>query len=183
MEALFRGIFEGLNGKQAKDGKVARTDANMANKIAAHLRAKWPELQHLPVWFSGSQVWSFLYGEEPPAGSDTDIFVLKDEPAIISYEGGFLSSIRVERPVIDQVFVNLGLTKEQVTPRTPANPMYQSNGFDVKTERGDIDVWTAEAKSVVEQLRMYPGGSHAHCRAAFSFRDGLVVLPNEAANV
>lgn len=174
---LLSGLFESI----AKAGPAPRsTEPNVANKIAAHIRAKWPELVGVPgLWFSGSQVWSFLYDKEPPADSDWDIFVCKNAAPVVSYEGGFLGSpTRTERAPLEEALYRIKPLK--VTPRQPPNPMYSSNGSDVETERGDIDVWTSEAESPQRAIRDYPA-SHSHCRAAFSFTEGLVVLPNEAA--
>lgn len=171
------GIFDGLIDKTVK---TAQPWPNTANKVKAHIAAKWPELTTVPgLWFSGSQVWSFLYDKEPPADSDWDIFVCKDAAPVVSYEGAFLAGpTRIERPPLEEAMARI--KPLSVTPRTPANPKYTSNGADVKTDRGDIDVWTSHGASVAAVLRDYPA-THAHCRAAFSFTEGLVVLPNEAA--
>lgn len=176
------GLLDGLFDKMKAHGPQPRsTEPNVANKIAAHLTAKWPELVGIPgLWFSGSQVHAIVNGKEPPASSDTDIFCLRGVEKVKSFEAGYISAIFTERTVLDEVMYRLKVGKEAVTPRTHPNPMYQSRGYDIKAERGDLDLWTAEADSVHQQLRMYPA-SHSHCRAAFSFTEGLVVLPNEAA--
>lgn len=175
---------EGSVPVDSKPVKVSQPWQNAANKIRDHLLAKWPELQYCAdIWFSGSQVWSFLYGQEPPETSDLDIFALKDAPPVISYEGDFLGMARVERTPIGHALHCLGLKPEQGRPKNPVNASqeYSVNGADFTHERGEIDVWTSKGKSVEDVLGMYPGASHAHCRAAFSFRKGLVVLPNECA--
>lgn len=153
------------------------TEANVANRVAAHLAAKWPELRGIPgLWFTGSQVWSHLYGIEPPTTSDTDVFVLADAPPVTILTPRGL----VTRPPIAQMLHELGLPESAAKPRHPPQdkPHYVPDGMDVEHERGAFDVWTTKAATVQGQLRSYPR-SHSHCRAAFSFSEGLVVLPNE----
>jgi hypothetical protein len=55
------------------------------------------------------------------------------------------------------------------------------DGFCYRTDRGLLDLWLAESGGVLAEIRSYPTESHAHCRAAYSMVDGLVVLPNEVA--
>lgn len=152
---------------------------NVANRIAAHLEKKWPELRHIPgLWFSGSQVWSHLYGKEPPETSDTDVFVLATAQPVTSYS----TLGATQRSPLAELLHKLGLPESAAVPRKPPEdkPHYVPDGCDVKHVRGDFDIWTTKAETVQGQLRSYPR-SHSHCRAAFSFFDGLVVLPNEEA--
>lgn len=162
--------------------KVSLDLPNAANKVRDHLLAKWPELQWVAnIWFSGSQVWSWLYHMVPPETSDLDIFALKDAPPHVSYEGdGLFSMTRVERHPIAAALHALGLKPEEGRPK-PAKAGYEDSGMDITHPRGEIDVWTSKGRTVADVLGMYPGHSHAHCRAAFSFQHGLVVLPNECA--
>lgn len=90
--------------------KVSLTLANAANKVRNHLLAKWPELQYAPgIWFSGSQVWSWVYGMVPPETSDTDIFALQDAGPVVGYECDFRAMKRVERTPIGHALHLLGL--------------------------------------------------------------------------
>lgn len=155
------------------------TSPNAANRIAEHLTKKWPELVHINgLWFSGSQVWSHLYGKEPPATSDTDVFVLADAPGVQMHS--FFGT--TTRPPLAELMHRLGLPESAAKPRTVSadKPHYIPDGCDITHERGEFDVWTTKAATVQGQLRSYPR-SHSHCRAAFSFTEGLIVLPNEEA--
>jgi hypothetical protein len=169
-------------------GLIAMTDnrppprdltPNVANRIAAHLSAKWPELVGVHgLWFSGSQVWSHLYGKEPPATSDTDVFVLADAPPV---QVSTMLGVTTRSPLA-QMVAQLGLSEADAKPRAvPAEkPHYEPDGMDIEHPRGSFDIWTTKAPTVQGALHMYPR-SHSHCRAAFSFTEGLVVLPNEEA--
>lgn len=164
-----------LSGLKDKPYKVARTDGNVANRIGAHLRAKWPELVNIPgLWFSGSQVWSFLYGEEPSETSDTDVFIVDSDTRPHSE----LPVWHPKNLLLKELGVvwNDGVDKH---PRTgEAGTTYAKDGRSWNTAKGAIDLWTSPT-SAQDALRNYPTASHAHCRAAFSFTEGLVVLPNE----
>lgn len=179
------GIFDEISvmNNAPRYDKVSQPWPNAANKIAAHLRAKWPELVNIPgLWFSGSQVWSWLYDKEPLATSDTDVFSLGDAPRISTVAEGDLFET-VSRTPVGELLHKLGLKPEQGTlrlPRTGKDGTAYGKGACFTHERGSIDVWTSPY-DVQGALRNYPGASHAHCRAAFSFTEGLVVLPNEVA--
>jgi hypothetical protein len=169
--------------------KVSLPTPNIANAIAAHVSAAWPELAAVAgVWFTGSQIWSWLYDGQPPAGSDWDIFALDEGAAAAVADRLGLRGLPACRTQ----------DKRNGAPRTVgahnvptlAPPMLDGNapdgtgyseGFCYTTARGELDLWLAEPGGVIAELRSYPTGSHAHCRAAFSFADGLVVLPNECA--
>lgn len=174
------GILDSLFDSIKRVGPEPRDlTPNVANKVAEHLRAKWPELAGIPgLWFSGSQVHSIVRGVEPPAASDTDIFILKDAESVTTI-GPFGATTRTP---LAEMMARLGLADAAATPRQPPpeRPDYHPNGMDIEHPRGQFDVWTAVATTVQGQLRAYPR-SHSHCRAAFSFMDGLVVLPNEEA--
>lgn len=177
---LLDGLFEKIDNRPA----ARDLTPNVANKVADHLRAKWPELAGIPgLWFSGSQVHSIVRGVEPPAESDTDIFCLKNAPKVFTTEAVAWGVATIERSIEQEVMVRLkvdAVGTSTATPRPPKNPMYNSNGVDITTPKGAVDFWTSEADTVAGQLRMYPR-SHSHCRAAFSFTEGLIVLPNEEA--
>lgn len=175
---IFDNIFTTLTVKPV-DRPPRDLTPNVANRIGAHLAAKWPELRHIEgLWFSGSQVWSFLYDKLPPLGSDTDIFVMADARPVQT-----LTSFGVvTRSPLAEMMHRLGLEDDAAKPRVPpqGKTHYVPDGMDVEHERGSFDVWTTQAATVRGQLQSYPG-SHSHCRSAFSFTEGLVVLPNEAA--
>lgn len=177
------GIFKAIDEKSNPPPRSV--EPNAANKIAEHLKAKWPELVGIPgLWFSGSQVWSHLYGKEPPTESDLDVFACQDAQPVVSYlgVGTFLGMSKTERTPIGEMLHRLGLKPEEGrTKNTAGKPHYHVNGADfTHPTRGEIDVWTTAAKDAVTCVKGYPR-SHSHCRAAFSFTEGLVVLPNEAA--
>lgn len=176
------GLFDSISlfKSIAKAGPEPRDlTPNVANKVAEHLSAKWPELAGIPgLWFSGSQVHSIVRGVEPPAESDTDIFVLADAEPVTTI-GPFGA---VTRSPLAEMMHRLGLQDDAGKPRQPPadKPHYEPDGLDIEHPRGQFDVWTSKSASVQGALRRYPR-SHSHCRAAFSFLDGLVVLPNEEA--
>lgn len=142
--------------------KVAKTWPNVANGVDSWLREKWPELVGVRgLWFTGSSVWSHLYAMYPPAKSDLDIFCLP------------LSAARYNE-VSDGVLGALGLNILDSKRTYLGARRWQS-------KRGQIDFWMSDFPTVHQQLLAYSSDSHAQCRAAYSFTDGLVVLPNEKA--
>jgi hypothetical protein len=178
--------------------KISLSLPNVANEIAARVAARWPELARDPipgVWFTGSNVWELLYPElsdrRPPLGRDWDIFTIGEDAAhqvaarlgLARYPACRTKDKRHGAPMtIDPAHVpNLVvLPMDCVDPDT--GPSY-GEGYCYATERGEVDLWISTPGDVLGELRTYPAGSHAHCRAAFSFTDGLVVLPNELAVV
>lgn len=61
----------------------------------------------------------------------------------------------------------------------PAQNGYKA-GWSYATPRGDVDLWLSPG-GAYDEISTYPAESHAHCRMAFSFTEGLLVLPNETA--
>lgn len=170
--------------------KTSATDHNIANWIADHVARRFPELAANPIcgaWFTGSNVWSLLYGVPSPSAEalDWDIFTETELGAIQLVTGmgwNLLPSFptrdkryKVRDPVVDARRLP-SLSKKP----SPDGSAY-SDGFCYITEQGDVDVWVTASGSAVAELRTYPTESHAHCRAAFSFTDGLLILPNERA--
>ncbi len=176
--------------------------ANVANLVEDHVAESWPELLDHPVpglWFTGSRIWSLLYpdlagvaGYRAPRGErDWDIFSLVDGPA-----RELVDLVGLARwpacLTLDKRAVDAGLSARTVSPahvprlvsrdpRDGSAPSYD-DGYSYLTDRGEVDLWVSSLGGVVAELRDYPPDSHAHCRAAFSLEDGLVVLPNETAS-
>ncbi len=170
--------------------KVSLPIPNVANAIAAHVSAAWPELAAVTgVWFTGSQIWSWLYAGPPLAGSDWDIFALDERSAAAVADRLGLRGLPACRTRDKRNGAPRTVSDRHVPVLAP--PLVEddgspdgtgySEGYCYATERGELDLWLAEPGGVIAELRSYPSGSHAHCRAAFSFTDGLVVLPNECA--
>lgn len=167
--------------------KVALTTPNVANVIAAHLRAVAPDLVVIPnIWFSGSNVWKHLYGETPSPSSDLDVFFI----SAYRKRDGLLSLMSnvvfgdYEDPRVS-LLTDLGVPvadAEFTMTKTGRELDKYSQGCKFLFKGRKVDCWQGH-DSVAATLNDYPGASHGHCRAAFSFTDGLVVLPNEQANV
>jgi hypothetical protein len=169
--------------------KISLPTPNVANAIAA----RFPELAGDPipgVWFTGSNVWSLLYPEQPVRDRDWDIFAVGEQAAhrvaarldLAAHPACRTKDKRHHVPkTIDAAHVpNLvnGPPTEGVDPEL--GPSY-GEGYCYATDRGEVDLWISTPGDVLGELRTYPAGSHAHCRAAYSLTDGLVVLPNECA--
>jgi len=175
--------------------KVSLSTPNVANAIAARITARFPELAEDPipgVWFTGSNIWSLLYPDQPVLARDRDwdIFTLSQQAAhrvarrlgLAAHPACRTKDKRHHVPkTIDAAHVPhlvSGRPTEGVDPEL--GPSY-GEGYCYATDRGEVDLWISTPGDVLGELRTYPTGSHAHCRATFSFTDGLVVLPNECA--
>lgn len=171
--------------------KTSTTEHNIANWIAQHVAARFPELADNPipgVWFTGSNVWSMLYGYPSASAQcgDWDVFATSELVAIQLVTGMGWNLLpayptrdkqaNLKKPIVSATGNIPSLTKS-VAP----NGCAYSDGFCYITERGEVDVWVAADGDVIDEIKAYPVESHAHCRAAFSFTDGLIVLPNERA--
>lgn len=163
--------------------KLSTNGGNIANRIADHVAKRFPDLAAHPIddiWFTGSSVWSLVYGLPSP-GHDWDIFALSELAAtqiVTTMNWNFCPAFKTKTkrdgsgvPVIDW---------EKNIPRVADGQSY-SDGYCYVTPNGEVDVWICESGSAAAELRSYPIVSHSHCRAAFSFTDGLIVLPNENA--
>lgn len=168
--------------------KVSSKEHNVANWIADHVARRFPELAADPipgVWFTGSNVWSLLYGIPSPSAecADWDIFTIGEATAAqvaLRLELGAMPACRTK----DKRTANVerSVAKANVPHLVPgANGSPYGEGYSYLTPRGEVDLWISSPGDALAELRTYPTASHAHCRAAFSFTDGLVILPNECA--
>lgn len=159
---------------------------NLANEVEQHVAHTWPELEGAAdIWFTGSHIWHFLYPDlpqrSPPLLRDWDIFTIGDAPArwlVNLYRWNHMPSC--------QTSVKWGVPRIINTSHIPTIPGSVSlngygDGYSYQTDRGIVDLWISEFTSPVDELRAYPTASHAHCRAAWSFTAGLIILPNERA--
>lgn len=167
--------------------KVSRTDRTIANELRDRVLARFPELAADPipgVWFTGSNIWTALLGEDAPEGADWDVVLASDSktelgPVIVRDQ--LVERCKLGAPV--------GATKDKpgsLRATTSGDDAYTSRdtrGLYYETLDGQVDVWFSPDGSVLGALRQYKTASHAHCRAAFSLIDGLVSLPNELAPV
>ncbi len=180
--------------------KTSLTIPNIANLVHAHVAAKWPELASDPIaglWFTGSQVWSFLYPDlpqrDPPLERDWDMFVCDEATAALVVARLNLPSFPACRTQDKRHGVERTVDASNVPTVTPGqeldgdrlaevdpDPEYH-DGFSYLTDRGEVDLWITRAGDAVGELRTYPDDENSHCRAAFSFSDGLLILPNERA--
>lgn len=170
--------------------KTSTRDHNIANWVAQHVARWFPDLAKNPipgVWFTGSNIWSMLYGIPSPSAEakDWDIFTLDEDAALKLVTGmgwnllpSFKTKDKWTRPHDPEINVaNL----PKLSQRIDTNGNAYSEGYCYVTPIGDVDVWVTGTGSVYEEIRTYPASSHAHCRAAFSFTAGLIVMPNEMA--
>jgi hypothetical protein len=161
---------------------------NLANTIEEHVARAWPEVARTAtpnVWFTGSHIWHFLYPallqQDPPLPRDWDIFTIGATPAqglVDLYGWNLTPSCRTnEKWTAPRIIDTSRIPK---TPGSVSTSGY-GDGYSYKTDRGIVDLWISEFESPLAEIREYPTASHAHCRAAWSFTDGLIVLPNERA--
>lgn len=139
---------------------TSRTDPNVANRVDHWLRTNWPELVELAgVWFTGSSVWSFLYGEQPKWDADLDVIAESDGA---------------------REAVKLAVERMKVEPPPGAKTATSLGGERIWTTRGSIDLWKDSNPLVA--IRNYMVGTHDHARVAYSPRDKVMLLiPNDAA--
>ena len=173
--------------------KISQSEPNVANRIAMRVTQRFPDLARNPiddVWFTGSNIWTCLYEYTGPSEyametRDWDIFTIGELAAIRLVTGmswNLLPAFPTKRKrdgIRDPIITpgNLPSLSKRYDP--DGNPY--SEGYCYITDQGDVDVWVAGSGSALAEIRDYPDTSHAHCRAAFSLTDGLIVLPNEAA--
>lgn len=159
------------------------------------------------LWFTGSRVWSLLYpgladpsGQDPSA-RDWDVFALEDGPVLelvdlvgLARFPACRTSEKRARPgrpaavrTVSITHAPRVITDLQGAPVSAGanrgaggscRPVSYDDGYSYLTDRGEVDLWVSTLGSVVAELRDYPAASHAHCMAAYSLEDGLVVLPN-----
>lgn len=162
---------------------------NLANVIEKHVARTWPEIAHAAptdVWFTGSHIWHFLYPDlpqrYPPLVRDWDVFTIGDPPArwiVEVYGWNRTPSCRTS----DKWGASPRVIDVSRIPAIPGSVSVSGygDGYSYQTDRGIVDLWISEFDNPLAELRAYPTSSHAHCRAAWSFTEGLIVLPNEKA--
>lgn len=151
--------------------KVSKTDPNVANQIRDHLRARIPEAFEIDgVWVTGSNVWKFLYDETPDPTSDIDVICEN-----INTTDGDLTG-----PPRSLLRIRMGATfMADTKPSLPCD--VQGDGANYMAQCRTIDMWDT-ADDVIGSLNRYPEHSHAHARAAYNCKTGvLIVLPNPKA--
>lgn len=166
---------------------------NIANVVDAYVSSTWPELTAVGgVWFTGSRIWLSLYPDlprrEPPPESAWDIFVTREDVAAAVVDRLGLRGLPACRTQDKRSGAERTISADHVpllTPPSlddePTDLASYDDGWSYATSRGVLDLWITRCGDVVAELRTFPPESHAHCRAAFSFMDGLVILPNERA--
>ena len=166
--------------------KVSRPDANAANLIAARVTHRFPELAAQPIgdiWFTGSSVWSQIYGMPSP-GHDWDIFALNEISAlelITRMEWNRVPAFTTRQKRAGDYMPQICEANIPRVASVMLDEFAYSGGYCYMTDGGEVDVWISRSGSAVAEIRGYHTNSHSHCRAAFSLTDGLIVLPNEHA--
>lgn len=165
--------------------KVSRTDGNIANYLREHILDRFPELRDAPprgIWFVGSNVWSALYGDgSAPIDADWDVVAVTD----LGLPAKYTLLAFVEKLGLDK-HASINTSRKR---RRDSDERYGDNGDEwgngtcYLTPGGQVDTWESPDGTILGALRQFPLHSHAHCRAAFSLTDGLVVLPNDQATV
>src|SRR5882757_5237981 len=139
---------------------------NIANNIAKYLNdlnpkfIEWIGHNIVSVWFTGSRVWWGLYNS---AGYDTIKYHDLDIFTTYSSNVGFKSCPQL---------TYAGQCGKYAPTQGDKYTMVVNNSNTI-----NVDIWQT-GKSMLDSLMDYPSGSHGHARAAFSFTEGLVVLPN-----
>lgn len=171
--------------------KTSTSDHNLANWITGQVAGRFPEFAANPipgVWFTGSKIWTMLYGVPSPSAEakDWDIFTVSELTAL-QLVTGMGWNLSPAFPTRDKRYGvrNPTIDPERHIPKLstkldPDGNAY-SDGYCYVTPDGDVDVWVTGCGNALDEIRTYPSTSHAHCRAAFSLTDGLIMLPNEAA--
>jgi hypothetical protein len=159
---------------------------NLANVVEEHVTHTWPEIACAApanLWFTGSHIWHFLYPDRPPPlVRDWDIFTIGVAPArwiVEVYGWNHTPSCHTN----DKWGVSPRIIDVSHIPTIPGSVSASGygDGYSYQTDRGIVDLWISEFDNPLAELRAYPTASHAHCRAAWSFTEGLIVLPNERA--
>jgi len=181
-----------------RPSKHSQSIANLANLVEDRMGRAWPEIAGAAptgVWFTGSRVWRLLYPDlaevdHAACASDWDIFTIGEEPALWIVDRLRLRHVPSCR-TSDKWGGELGPAAwiadgTRVPAWRPGEAGRTSgsgygDGYSYRTDRGIVDLWISSLDSALAEIRAYPTASHAHCRAAWSFADGLIVLPNESA--
>lgn len=160
--------FGSIAEAKQTERKVSRPTPNVANLIRDHLdrRVPTPVLSISDLWFCGSNVWRFLYGETPDPRADLDVFCATRE----SYDR--LAAI------IGEVY---GCTPEEDRPEIQRSRGVGGVGFRCHTTFGWVDAWHEELPPFIVPLT-FPEDGYAHCRAMFLASGSLlIVIPNLSA--
>jgi hypothetical protein len=164
---------------------------NIANKVQSYLEKRWGGflLKTHYAWFTGSTVWSLLYGIEPAPDADLDMFI---EPPQGMQTRWANAAIQAGEDIN-------GKDCEWMYKHCPSARWIESNlkdhgdyvrinktgsigGRRFQTSQGQLDYWIC-GSDVISQLNNYPVASHGHCKVAFSFyKKALIVMPNVFAN-
>lgn len=154
--------------------QTSLTSGNIANTIAEYITTisrplvDFIEAQRIEeyVWFTGSRVWAWTVPPgawgPPSLYTDLDIMVapLHKGVCILSdifkkFNGfSYNGQCGKYAPVIGDKYTLI------------TDSLISIN----------VDVW--QQPNVIDGLAMYPEASHSHCRAAFSFKYGLIIQPN-----
>lgn len=175
--------FDDIIDGPAPPLKVSWTEPNVANRIRDHLLKVIPEAFDIDgVWVTGSNVWRFIYGNVPSPDADIDVFV-----------EDVVTTVVVPTPMgpgeVTDTARTLFLRRLEIEAQAPTAPSAGARadleGTKSKLKDGrTVDVWRTEYGSnpIVDTLMGYPEHSHAHCRAAYNCKTGvLIVLPNPKA--
>jgi len=179
----------------ARPVKRSHSPANPANLIEEHIAQAWPEIARVApsnVWFTGSRVWGLLYPglpvRDPLPERDWDVFTIGEAPA-----RWLVDTMGWRRAPACRTRDKWGTGTRSVDAghvptlgegeSADGRPTGYSDGYSYQTDRGVVDLWISSLGSAVAEIRAYPTESHAHCRAAWSFTDGLIILPNERARI
>jgi hypothetical protein len=159
---------------------------NLANVVEEHVTHTWPEIAlaaPTDIWFTGSHIWHFLYPDRPPPlVRDWDIFTIGVAPArwiVGIYGWNHTPSCHTSHKWGASPRI-INVSHIPAIPGSVSASGY-GDGYSYQTDRGIVDLWISEFDNPLAELRAYPTASHAHCRAAWSFTKGLIVLPNERA--
>lgn len=145
--------------------QLALNAPNIANDIAKSLSDLHRPLMEWicnraevdDIWITRSRVWSHLYTNLTPVTPFTDLDILctnKCDPSIFH--------------LCPDLQYNGTCGKYALSPGLK---------FNLDSTPITVDAWN-RPKPIFSVLLDYPESSHAHCRVAFNFVNGLVVLPN-----
>lgn len=140
--------------------KISTTDHNVANWIAHHVQRRFPQLAANPidgVWFTGSNVWSLLYGVPSVSAEagDWDIFTLTELAALqlVTCMGwNLLPSFptRDKRSKERDLVVDADRIPKLSTKTDPGGIPY-SGGYCYVTPQGEVDRRLANLDVTPEQ--------------------------------
>jgi hypothetical protein len=160
----------------SKPTKTSLTNINIANCISEYISAALPKAVEFSliengIWFTGSRVWSQIYYITPSNLSDWDIVCIDEtESKAEKLATNLCNYCSWPYNIKTNKYGTIGYLIPQIHS---INPLASPTSVNVVTG----DVWW-NATSISNVLSGYPQKSHAHCRIAYSFTEGLVMLPN-----